>query len=174
MVQERFLFLKEINLKNFLFFLPLLSMHIASNEALDVFNSLIQKDLSFSQEIEIDMDDNSSSEGYIVRKDETIEIFIKKPFKEKYIINSNEIVVYDYEFNQTQTVPISENEMPLLELLKVGAKLNQLQDLTNKSFKVDYKDKFLYVELLSDNSFLVGYKDNMNYKNIVTFTSIKL
>ena len=80
MVQERFLFLKEINLKNFLFFLPLLSMHIASNEALDVFNSLIQKDLSFSQEIEIDMDDNSSSEGYIVRKDETIEIFIKKTF----------------------------------------------------------------------------------------------
>jgi hypothetical protein len=64
--------------------------------------------------------------------------------------------------------------MPLLELLKVGAKLNQLQDLTNKSFKVDYKDKFLYVELLSDNSFLVGYKDNMNYKNIVTFTSINL
>ena len=64
--------------------------------------------------------------------------------------------------------------MPLLELLKVGAKLNQLQDLTNKSFKVDYKDKFLYVELLSDNSFLVGYNDNMNYKNIVTFTSINL
>ena len=38
-------------------------MHIASNEVLNVFNSLIQKDLSFSQEIEIDMNDNSSSEG---------------------------------------------------------------------------------------------------------------
>ena len=56
-------------------------MHIASNEVLNVFNSLIQKDLSFSQEIEIDMNDNSSSEGYIVRKDKIIEIVIEKPFK---------------------------------------------------------------------------------------------
>ena len=174
MVQERFLFLKEINLKHFLFFSALLSMHIASNEVLNVFNSLIQKDLSFSQEIEIDMNDNSSSEGYIVRKDKIIEVVIEKPFKEKYIINSDEVVVYDYEFNQTQTVNISENEVPLLDLLRVGVKLNQLQDLTNKSFKVNFKEKYLYVELLSDKSFLVDYKDNMNYKNIVTFTSTNL
>ena len=149
-------------------------MHIASNEVLNVFNSLIQKDLSFSQEIEIDMNDNSSSEGYIVRKDKIIEILIEKPFKEKYVINSDEVVVYDFEFNQSHTVPISENEAPLLNLLRVGAELNQLKYLTNNSFKVNYKEKYLYVELLSDNSFLVDYKDNMNYKNIVTFTSTNL
>ena len=149
-------------------------MHITSYEVLNVFNSLIQKDLSFSQEIEIDINDNTSSEGYITRKEKIIEIVIEKPFKEKYIINRDEVVVYDYEFNQTQTINISENEAPLLDLLRVGAKLNQLQDLTNKSFKVNYKDKYLYVELLSDISFLVNYNDNMNYKNIIIFTSTNL
>ena len=149
-------------------------MHIASNEALDVFNSLIQKDLSFYQEIIISRNDKTSSEGFIIRKDKIIEIVIEEPFQEKYIINSDEVVVYDYEFNQMQTVNISENEVPLLDLLRVGAKLNQLQDLTNKSFKVNYKEKYLYVELLSDKSFLVDYKDNMNYKNIITFTSTDL
>ena len=149
-------------------------MHINSNEVLDVFNSLIQKNLSFSQKIETDMNDSTSSDGYIVRKDKVIEIIIEKPFKEKYIINRDEIVVYDYEFNQTRTVNISENEVPLLDLLRFGAKFNQLQDLTNKSFKVNYKEKYLYVELLSDKSFLVDYKDNMNYKNIITFTSTDL
>ena len=149
-------------------------MHIASNEVLNAFNSLIQKDLSFFQEIEIDMNDNTSSEGYISRKEKIIEIVIEKPFKEKYIISRDEVVVYDYEFNQTQTINISENEVPLLDLLRVGAKLNQLQDLTNKSFKVNYNDKYLYVELLSDISFLVNYNDNMNYKNIIIFTSTNL
>ena len=149
-------------------------MHISSNEVLDAFNSLIQKDLSFDQEIIISRNDKTESEGFIIRKDKIIEIVIEKPFKEKYIINSDEIVVYDYEFNQTQTVNISENEVPLLDLLRVGAKLNQLQDLTNKSFKVNYNEKYLYVELLSDKSFFVDYKDNMNYKNIVTFTSTNL
>ena len=174
MAQEKFLFLKEIDLKYFVIFLSLLSTHIASNEALDAFNSLVQKNLFFSQEIEIDMNDKTSSEGYIIRKDNIIEISIEEPFKEKYIINHHEVVVYDFEFNQTQAVNISENEIPLLELLRVGVKLNQLQDLTNKSFKVNYKEKNLYVELLSDKSFLVSYKDNMNYKNIVTFTSTNL
>ena len=149
-------------------------MHISSNEVLDAFNSLIQKDLSFYQEIIISRNDKTSSEGFIIRKDKIIEIIIEEPFQEKYIINSDEVVVYDYEFNQTQTVNISENEVPLLDLLRVGAKLNQLQDLTNKSFKVNYKEKYLYVELLSEKSFFVDYKDNMNYKNIVTFTSTNL
>jgi outer membrane lipoprotein-sorting protein len=174
MVQERFLFLEEIDLKYFLIFLSLPSMHISSNEVLDAFNSLIQKDLSFYQEIIISRNDKTSSEGFIIRKDKIIEIVIEEPFQEKYIINSDEVVVYDFEFNQSHTVPISENEAPLLNLLRVGAELNQLKYLTNNSFKVNYKEKYLYVELLSDNSFLVDYKDNMNYKNIVTFTSTNL
>jgi hypothetical protein len=52
---------------------------------LDRFNSLIKKDLSFSQEIETD-NNKSFSIGGIVRKDKTIEVLIEKPFKEKYII----------------------------------------------------------------------------------------
>ncbi len=110
----------------------------------------------------------------MLEKIRSLKSLLKKPFKEKYIINNDEVVVYDYQFNQIQTVNISENEVPLLDLLMVGVKLNQLQDLTNKSFKVNYKEKYLYVELLSDKSFFVNYKDNMNYKNIVTFTSSNL
>ena len=173
MVQERFLSPKEINLKHFLFFPLLLSLNIASNELLDRFNSLIKKDLSFSQEIETD-NNKSFSIGGIVRKDKTIEVLIEKPFKEKYIINGDEIIVYDFEFNQNQTIPISDNEMPLIDLLRVGVKLNDAVDFTEKSFQVNYQEKYLSIELISNKSFLVSYEDNMNYKNTITFTTTNL
>jgi hypothetical protein len=173
MVQERFLSPKEINLKHFLFFPLLLSLNIASNELLDRFNSLIKKDLSFSQEIETD-NNKSFSIGGIVRKDKTIEVLIEKPFKEKYIIKSDEIIVYDFEFNQNQTISISDNEMPLIDLLRVGVKLNNAADFTEKSFQVNYQEKNLYIELISNKSFSVSYADNMNYKNTITFTTTNL
>ena len=174
MVQERFLYLKEINLKQLLIFSLILSLNIASNEVLNKFNTLIKKDLYFSQEIETNTMDKSFSEGSIERYGENIEVIIEKPVREKYIIKNNVIEVYDYEFNQSQIFPINKNEMPVLDLLKEGVQLNEIQDLTDRSFKVNYNEEYLYIEILSDKSFFIAYNDNMNYKNRVTFTKSDL
>ena len=174
MVQERFLYLKEINLKQLLIFSLILSLNIASNEVLNKFNSLIKKDLYFSQEIETNTTDKSFSEGSIKRYGQDIEVIIEKPVREKYIIKNNEIEVYDYEFNQSQIFAINKNEMPVLDLLKEGVQLQEIQDLTDRSFKVNYNEKYIYIEILSDKSFFIAYNDNMNYKNIVTFTKSDL
>ena len=74
MVQERFLCLKEINLKQLLIFSLILSLNIGSNEVLNKFNMLIKKDLYFSQEIETNTTDKSFSEGSIERYGENIEV----------------------------------------------------------------------------------------------------
>jgi hypothetical protein len=137
---------------------------------------MLQGNLSFKQEIEnnININDKSYSEGYIQRKGGVIEINIKEPFREKYLISNKELTVYDLEFDQTQIITITKNEAPLINLLKSGAVLEQAQELTDKSFIIAINDELLYIELISDKSFYVSYKDNMNYKNKVTFTTTNL
>ena len=139
---------------------------------LNTFNSFIKNDLLFSQETEINLNVNTYSEGYIQRKDEIIEIFIDTPFKEKYTIENDKIIVFDFEFNQTQTFSISNNESVLINVLKRGANLNQVKDLTDKSFKINLNKESLYIELLSDNIFEIKYKDNMNFNNTITLKTI--
>lgn len=139
---------------------------------LNTFNSFIKNDLLFSQETEINLNENTYSEGYIQRKDEIIEIFIDTPFKEKYTIENDKLIVFDFEFNQTQTFSISNNESVLINVLKLGANLNQVKDLTDKSFKINLNKESLYIELLSDNIFEIKYKDNMNFNNTITLKTI--
>ena len=139
---------------------------------LNTFNSFIKNDLLFSQETEINLNENTYSEGYIQRKDEIIEIFIDTPFKEKYTIENDKLIVFDFEFNQTQTFSISNNESVLINVLKLGANLNQVKDLTDKSFKINLNKESLYIELLSDNIFEIKYKDNMNFNNTITLKII--
>ena len=174
MDQEKFSYQKEINLKPFSFILLLVAFNICSEEVLKSFNTMLQGNLSFKQEIENNINDKSYSEGYIQRKGGVIEINIKEPFREKYLISNKELTVYDLEFDQTQIVTITKNEAPLINLLKSGAVLEQAQELTDKSFIIAINDELLYIELISDKSFYVSYKDNMNYKNKVTFTTTNL
>jgi len=174
MAQEKFSFQKEINLKLFSVILILITFNISCEEVLKSFNTMLQSDLSFKQEIEININDKSYSEGFIERKGDSIEINIKEKFREKYLINDEELVVYDFEFDQTQIMTITKNEAPLINLLKSGVILEQTQELTDKSFMIAINNELLYIELISDKSFYVSYKDNMNYKNIVTFTTLNL
>lgn len=159
-------------MKLFFTILSLLSLNLISDDVLNTFNSFIQNDLLFSQETEINLNEITYSEGYIQHKDEIIEIFIDTPFKEKYTIENDKLIVFDFEFNQTQTFPISNNESVLINVLKLGAKLNQVKDLTDKSFKINFNKEFLYIELLSDNIFEITYKDNMNFNNVITLKTI--
>ena len=159
-------------MKLFSVILLLITFNISSEEVLKLFNTMLQSDLSFKQEIEKNINDKSYSEGYIERKGNSIEINIKEPFKEKYLINDEELVVYDFEFDQTQIMTITKNEAPLINLLKSGVMLEQTQKITDKSFMFAMNNQLLYIELISDKSFYISYKDNMSYKNIVTFTTI--
>ena len=172
MAQEKFSYQKEINLKPFSVILILITLNISSEEILKSFNTLLQSDLSFRQEIEKNINDKSYSEGYIERKGNSIEINIKEPFREKYLINDKELVVYDFEFDQTQIMTITKNEAPLINLLKSGVMLEQTKELTDKSFMIAMNEQLLYIELISDKSFYISYKDNMSFKNIITFTTI--
>ena len=52
MVQEKFSYQKEINLKLFSVILILITFNISSEEVLNSFNTMLQSDLSFKQEIE--------------------------------------------------------------------------------------------------------------------------
>ena len=159
-------------MKLFFTILSLLSLNLISDDVLNTFNSFIQNDLLFSQETEINLNEITYSEGYIQHKDEIVEIFIDTPFKEKYRIENDKLIVFDFEFNQTQTFPISNNESVLINVLKLGAKLNQVKDLTDKSFKINFNKEFLYIELLSDNIFEITYKDNKNFNNKSTLKTI--
>ena len=159
-------------MKLFFTILSLVSFNLISDDVLNTFNSFIKNDLLFSQETEINLNENTYSEGYIQRKDEIIEIFIDTPFKEKYTIENDKIIVFDFEFNQTQTFSISNNESVLINVLKRGANLNQVKDLTDKSFKINLNKESLYIELLSDNIFEIKYKDNMNFNNTITLKII--
>ena len=76
-------------------------------------------------------------------------------------------MTHTQQVNQTQTFSISNNESVLINVLKRGAKLNQVKDLTDKSFKINFNKGSLYIELLSDNIFEIKYKDNMNFNNII-------
>ena len=159
-------------MKLFFTILSLLSFNLISGDVLNTFNSFIKNDLLFSQETEINLNENTYSEGYIQRENEIIEIFIDTPFKEKYTIENDKLIVFDFEFNQTQTFSISNNESVLINVLKRGANLNQVKDLTDKSFKINLNKESLYIELLSDNIFEIKYKDNMNFNNTITLKII--
>ena len=159
-------------MKLFFTILSLLSFNLISDDVLNTFNSFIKNDLLFSQETEINLNEITYSEGYIQHENEIIEIFIDTPFKEKYTIENDKLIVFDFEFNQTQTFPISNNESVLINVLKLGAKLNQVKDLTDKSFKINLNKESLYIELLSDNIFEIKYKDNMNFNNTITLKTI--
>ena len=159
-------------MKLFFTILSLVSFNLISDDVLNTFNSFIKNDLLFFQETEINLNENTYSEGYIQHENEIIEIFIVTPFKEKYTIENDKLIVFDFEFNQTQTFPISNNESVLINVLKLGAKLNQVKDLTDKSFKINFNKGSLYIELLSDNIFEIKYKDNMNFNNTITLKTI--
>ena len=43
--------------------------------------------------------------------DKSIDIEVHSPFKEKYLINNNEIKIHDLEFNQIKRIPLEMIKM---------------------------------------------------------------
>ena len=169
------MFLKEIKLKSiFLFILVFLSFDIFASSPVEMFNSLINKNLLFTQKsLNSETVDLSISDGSVIRDNSSIIINIERPYRERYTLNNSSIEIYDFDFDQTKTLSYKDiDNITFLDILRKGINLDiaNVKDISINSFKVvDSSSREIYIELISADSFFIKFKDNMNIINLVNF-----
>ena len=171
MDQEKFLFQKEISLHKVLLVL-FFSSYIYSVDSVLTANELISKNLYFTQNTNIGLEE-VSSKGNIIRGKNNIEITIDYPSKEKYLIQDSTIEIYDYEFNQSQIFEINDDNSFIIDFFNNGIDFNDVKNIEDNSFMVTKNKNDFFVKIISDSRFLISYKDNMDYKNSIIFEVIK-
>ena len=175
MDQEKFLSPKEIKLKLLLLFsLIFIPFDSTASSSVEVFNSLINKDLSFTQKsLNSQTNELSESNGDIIRNKSIIVININSPYRERYTINNSYIEMYDFDFDQTKIIYHKDiNNKTFINIITKGVNFDiaNIKDISSNSFKIiDSIDREIYIELTSDNSFFIKFKDNMNITNLVNF-----
>ena len=169
------MFQKEIKLKAILLFsLTLVSLNSFASSSVEIFNDLINKNLSFTQKsLNSETNKLSESKGNIIRDKSLIIININSPYKERYTLNNSHIEIYDFDFDQTKIVPYKDiNNKTFINIITKGINFDiaNIKDISSKSFKIiDISDREIYIELTSNNSFFIKFKDNMNITNLVNF-----
>ena len=148
------------------------SSYIYSVDPVLIANELINKNLYFTQNTNTGVED-VSSKGMIFRSNESIEITIDYPSKEKYIIKDSFIEIYDYEFNQSQIFEINDDNSFIIDLLDNGIDINDIKHKEDNSFMVTKNNNEFFVKIISDSKFLISYSDNMNYENSIVFEAIE-
>lgn len=171
MDQEKFLSQKEISLHKVLLVL-FFSSYIYSVDSVLTANELISKNLYFTQNTNIGLEE-VSSKGKIIRGINNIEITIDYPSKEKYLIQDSTIEIYDYEFNQSQIFEINDDNSFIIDFFNNGIDFNDVKNIEDNSFMVTKNKNDFFVKIISDSRFLISYKDNMDYKNSIIFEVIK-
>ena len=171
MDQEKFLSQKEISLHKVLLVL-FFSSYIYSVDSVLTANELISKNLYFTQNTYIGLEE-VSSKGKIIRGKNNIEITIDYPSKEKYLIQDSTIEIYDYEFNQSQIFEINDDNTFIIDFFNNGIDFNDVKNIEDNSFMVTKNKNNFFVKIISDSQFLISYRDNMNYKNTIIFEVIK-
>ena len=167
--------LKEIKLKSILLFsLTLISLNSFASSSVEIFNGLINKNLSFTQKsLNSETNKLSESKGNIIRDKSLIIININTPYRERYTLNNSHIEIYDFDFDQTKIVPYKDiNNKTFIDIITKGINFDiaSIQDISINSFKiVDNSDREIYIELTGDSSFFIKFKDNMNITNLVNF-----
>jgi GDP-D-mannose dehydratase len=93
------LFQKEIKLKAILLFsLTLVSLNSFASSSVEIFNALINKNLSFTQKsLNSETNKHSESKGNIIRDKSLIIININSPYRERYTLNNSHIEIYDFD-----------------------------------------------------------------------------
>jgi hypothetical protein len=147
------------------------SSYIYSVDPVLIANDLINKNLYFAQNTNTGVED-ISSKGMIFRSNESIEITIEHPSKEKYIIKDSFIEIYDYEFNQSQTFEINDDSSFVIDLLDNGIDTENVNYIDDNSFIVTKNKSDFFVKIISDAKFIISYSDNMNYENNIVFEAI--
>lgn len=147
------------------------SSYIYSVDPVLIANELINKNLYFTQNTNTGVED-VSSKGMIFRSNESIEITIEHPSKEKYIIKDSFIEIYDYEFNQSQIFEINDDSSFVIDLLDNGIDTKNVNYIDDNSFIVTKNKSDFFVKIISDAKFLISYSDNMNFENTIIFETM--
>jgi hypothetical protein len=155
-----------------LIFFILLSANLYSEDNISSINKLINNNLIFFQTTESGFEE-INSKGRLVRNKDFIEITIDFPTKEKYILRDSIIEIYDYEFNQSQTIEINDDNSFLFNFLINGIDVDEINNINQTSFTVLKNDNQFFVNIISESSFSISYNDNMDYKNLITFEVLK-
>tara|TARA_X000000368_G_scaffold118304_1_gene92473 strand:- start:6323 stop:6799 length:477 start_codon:yes stop_codon:yes gene_type:complete len=155
-----------------LIFFILLSVNLYSEDNISSINKLINNNLIFFQTTESGFEE-INSKGRLVRNKDFIEITIDFPTKEKYILRDSIIEIYDYEFNQSQTIEINDDNSFLFNFLINGIDVDEINNINQTSFTVLKNDNQFFVNIISESSFSISYNDNMDYKNLITFEVLK-
>jgi hypothetical protein len=150
----------------------LLAVNLHSKESILSINNLIKNNLNFVQTTNSGYEE-INSKGTLHRNKDLIEITIDYPTREKYIIKDSIIEIYDYEFNQSQIIEITDNNAFILEFLSEGIDTDEVDSINESSFSLRKNDNQFFVNIISKSSFSISYKDNMGYKNLIVFEVIK-
>ena len=143
-----------------------------SSASLEDLNIFFTNELTFKQTSLNKINNNfDTSSGKIIRKnDNSMQIEVDEPFKERYLIDNNGIKIYDLEFNQARTIKKDEINNNILEFIYSGFSEDlDIETVNDKSFKIIEDSNSYYVEFINEDTLHIKYKDNMDVENLVRF-----
>ena len=135
-------------------------------------NIFFKNELSFKQTSLNKINNNfDTSSGKIIRdNNNTLQIEIYEPFRERYVIDNNGIKIYDLEFDQVRMIKKEEINNNILEFIYNGFSEDlDIENLDDKSFKINEDSNSYYVEFVNEDTLQIKYKDNMGVENLVKF-----
>tara|TARA_B100000579_G_scaffold157866_1_gene128422 strand:- start:306 stop:752 length:447 start_codon:yes stop_codon:yes gene_type:complete len=143
-----------------------------SSASLDDLNIFFKNELSFKQTSLNKINNNfDTSSGKIIRdNNNSLQIEIYEPFRERYVIDNNGIKIYDLEFDQVRMIKKEEINNNILEFIYNGFSENlDIENLDDKSFKINEDSNSYYVEFINEDTLQIKYKDNIGVENLVRF-----
>jgi len=155
-----------------LIFFTLLSLNLYSEDIILSINKLIKNDLNFVQTTDSGFEE-INSKGTLFRNKDFIEIIIDFPTQEKYILKDSVIEIHDYEFNQSQTIEINDDNSFVSDFLTNGIDVDEIYSINENSITFLKNDNHFFLNIITESSFSISYNDNMNYKNLIVFEVIK-
>ena len=143
-----------------------------SSASLDDLNIFFKNELSFKQTSLNKINNNfDTSSGKIIRdNNNSMQVEIYEPFRERYVIDNNGIKIYDLEFDQVRMIKKEEINNNILEFIYNGFSEDlDIENLDEKSFKINEDSNSYYVEFVNEDTLQIKYKDNMGVENLVRF-----
>ena len=143
-----------------------------SSASLEDLNIFFKNELSFKQTSLNKINNNfDTSSGNIIRdNNNSLQIEIYEPFRERYVIDNNGIKIYDLEFDQVRMIKKEEINNNILEFIYNGFSEDlDIENLDEKSFKINEDSNSYYVEFVNEDTLQIKYKDNMGVENLVRF-----
>ena len=143
-----------------------------SSASLQDLNIFFKNELSFTQTSLNKINNNfDTSSGKITRdNNNSLQIEVDEPFKERYLIDNNGIKIYDLEFNQVRIIKKDEINNNILEFIYSGFSEDiDIETVSDKSFKIIEDNNSYYVEFINEDTLQIKYKDNMGVENLVRF-----